>query len=209
MKRIKWGVALFCFSIGLCLSSAALALETVVLAGDGEYEDILQKANEEFTDYHDMSRVAVDAVLIRKALNESGFSDVKMEFLTSLSFARDVLNVKNGKAVVLAQDAPHINFDDSVYQTDPIIPMRQFEKGIYTIPSNTALLKISSLEELQQFSAVSSHTWEADWATLEKMKLKLLFDTPKYDKRNKTCACAEYENCSRNVTAFYGIQNSS
>ena len=125
------------------------------------------------------TRQVVDILLVLKSLKLSGLPDVKIVFIEVPNSARERALVKAGEVVLGEQDHWSINFDDSVFMTDPIIRNGEFEKGIYVDPkpSNYKLLSVTSLKELQNYSAVMVPTWSVDWKTLEEMKLKIIHDT--------------------------------
>lgn len=159
------------------------ALEALPIISDAKtvYEQrITNQDPYEHFDYHGLIRAEADLVLIWKALNEGGLENVDFIFLESRTLARNIQMVKNGEVVLFAHDLPVGDFEETVFMTIPIIPPRRFEKGIYTIPAHTELLNIKTLEELRNFTAVSSRSWVADWEILENMQLKKLFDTVKY-----------------------------
>ena len=69
-------------------------------------------------------------------------------------------------------DAKALN--DSVYTSDAVIRQGEYIAGIYTSPSNNAVLAITELDDLQKFTAVSTPKWRTDWQTLKLLSLKEL-----------------------------------
>ncbi|GAK60074.1 hypothetical proteinVVA0209 [Candidatus Vecturithrix granuli] len=159
------------------------ALETLPIISEAQtvYEQHIKNQDPyEQLDYHGLTRTEADLALIWKALHEGGLKNVNFTFIESRTLARNIQMVKDGEVVLFAHDLPVGDFEETVFMTIPIIPPRRFEKGIYTIPSHTELLKVKTLEELKNFTAVSSRSWVADWEILEKMQLKKVFDTVKF-----------------------------
>ena len=67
-------------------------------------------------------------------------------------------------------DAKALN--DSVYTSDAVIRQGEYIAGIYTSPSNNAVLAITELDDLQKFTAVSTPKWRTDWQTLKLLSLR-------------------------------------
>jgi hypothetical protein len=67
-------------------------------------------------------------------------------------------------------DAKALN--DSVYISSPVIRKGEYIAGIYTSPKNKTVLAIKELNDLKNFSAVSTPHWRTDWQTLQALPLK-------------------------------------
>lgn len=65
---------------------------------------------------------------------------------------------------------------DYLLISEPMILNGEYTAGVYTASTNTKMLAVKNLQELQQFSAVSSKNWTADWDALESLKLIKLVD---------------------------------
>lgn len=122
------------------------------------------------------SRIVADIVIISQALKLGGM-DVEIEVFVVPNSARERAEAKRGNVVMAGQGHWEDNFDDSVYMTSVVIPDGGFEKGIYCLETNAKLLAIKTLQELQDFIAISIPTWFVDWSTLEQMPLKGLIRT--------------------------------
>ncbi|MBA6252201.1 MULTISPECIES: hypothetical protein [unclassified Colwellia] len=121
-------------------------------------------------------RDVVDMIIAQQALKIGGFEH-------SFKYATGKINFRNTK--MLASGRLLISFDsywladakalnDSVYTSDAVIRQGEYIAGIYTSPSNSAVLAITEFEDLQKFTAVSTPKWRTDWQTLKLLSLKEL-----------------------------------
>lgn len=121
-------------------------------------------------------RDVVDMIIAQQALKIGGFKH-------NFKYAAGKINFRNTK--MLASGRLLISFDsywladaqalnDSVYTSDPVIRQGEYIAGIYTSPSNSAVLAITELDDLQKFTAVSTPKWRTDWQTLKLLSLKEL-----------------------------------
>ena len=80
----------------------------------------------------------------------------------------------------------YLNPDDTLYIPDNLLlstaitPLQKFIKGIYGLKNNQALMKIKTVEELQQLSTVSHISWHDDHVTLEKLGIKNIAKVSRY-----------------------------
>lgn len=118
------------------------------------------------------NRPVVDLVLELQALKAGGL-DFDFELVRVLTYDQAKKLVIDGRADLAGETIWDNEIDpDSLLKSDTVIRNGEFVKGIYVLPSNQALFKISSLEELRGFTAVVVSTWALDLKTLEDMKLK-------------------------------------
>ena len=167
------------------LNARAFAIESISIAATKRSIDNFEQftqgkvaANIDHFDSKPCTRQVVDILLVLKALKIAGFPDVRVVFKEVPNSARERAAVKSGMVVLGENDHWDMNFDDSVFMTDPIVMNGEFEKGIYIDPkpSNYELLYVNSLESLRNYTAVMVATWYVDWKTLEQMGIKNLED---------------------------------
>lgn len=161
-------------------SSRAEAI--LIYIRDDVYEDYLQ-----FVDGRDalaidsfsgknIRRDVVDMIIAQQALKLGGFDH-------TFKYAAGKLNFRNTKMLEVGRLL--ISFDsywladakalsDKVYISAPVIRNGEYIAGIYTSPTNKAVLAIKKLDDLKQFTAVSTPKWRTDWLTLQSLPLKEL-----------------------------------
>ena len=121
-------------------------------------------------------RDVVDMIIAQQALKLGGFDH-------NFKYASGKLNFRNTKMLELGRLL--ISFDsywladakallNKVYISEPVIRRGEYIAGIYTSPTNRAVLAIKKLSDLQQFTAVSTPKWRTDWQTLQSLPLKKL-----------------------------------
>lgn len=167
----------------MILSSSAKALvnETIIATNHSIY-DSFQKWTQE-TPCENISsfnspyanRGTVELVLICQALNVAGY-ETKITLQQYPNYERALTQAKYGLVHMTAESLWENDIDDKIfYKTSAIIRNGEFEKGIYTLPSNTHVLTAKSLQDLQELKAVMPKIWSVDWQTLQAMKIKTSF----------------------------------
>jgi hypothetical protein len=120
------------------------------------------------------NRPTVDLLLELQALKAGGL-DFDFEFVPVPNYERAKLEVVQGGADLSAEtlwDDEIAENSGTLLKTDAVIRKGEFEKGIYVVPTNDRLLKMSSLDEFRTTAAAVVGTWALDVKTLEAMKLK-------------------------------------
>ena len=119
-------------------------------------------------------RPAVDLLLELQALKAGGL-DFDFELVRKLTYELAKVEVIEGRADLTAETI----WDDeiaanakSLLKTDAIIRNGEFVKGVYVLPTNTKLLKISSLDELRDNVGAVVSNWDLDVKTVEGLQLK-------------------------------------
>ncbi|MCK7615749.1 hypothetical protein [Roseibium sediminicola] len=114
-------------------------------------------------------RTTLEFVILCRAVRLGGL-DATYQLIPFPNSARTRFELKNGSVMVMV-DFPWGDFarDESLYQSDAVLPEGSFVKGLYTRPDRSDVLAVRSLEDLKAFTAVSSSNWKHDWAALELM----------------------------------------
>lgn len=121
-------------------------------------------------------RDVVDMILAQQALKLGGFKH-------NFKYAAGKVNFRNTKMLVNGELL--ISFDsywltdalalsEDIYISDAVIRKGEYIAGIYTSPKNSKVLTIKNLDDLKQFTAVSTPKWQTDWQTLQALPLKEL-----------------------------------
>ncbi len=119
--------------------------------------------------YKDSHRGTIELILMSKALKISGI-DAKISFAEAPNYSRALLQAIAGEVDLPAETIWKPEVDRKFFHiTDPIFRKGEIELGVYVLPSNAKILKVTSLKELQGFSAVSSGNWLMNWGTLGEM----------------------------------------
>lgn len=121
-------------------------------------------------------RDVVDMIIAQQALKIGGFEH-SFEYVPGKLNFRNTKLLEDGELLISfdsywLSDAKKL--DNDVYISQPLINNGEYIAGIYTNPKNTAVLAIKSLEDLSQFTAVSTPKWATDWKTLQALPLKKL-----------------------------------
>ena len=119
-------------------------------------------------------RPAVDLLLELQALKAGGL-DFDFELVRKLTYELAKVEVIEGRAELTAETV----WDDeiaanarSLLKTEAIIRNGEFVKGIYGLPTNAQLLKLSSLDELRDHVGAVVSNWALDAKTMEGLQLK-------------------------------------
>lgn len=172
-------IALFFY---LSITSYAYANDIVISIRDDVYDDYQHFLNgRNVLDINDFSgktirRDVVDMIIAQQALVLGGFNH-------SFKYHPGKLNFRNTK--MIEKGRLLISFDsywltdanalaEYVFISEPVIRKGEYIAGIYTNPNNQAVLAINSLDDLKQFSAISTPKWRTDWATLSSLPIKEL-----------------------------------
>lgn len=171
---------LFCFSF--LFSTKAFSEDIIIYIRDDVYEDYKKfidgKNIDEIINFSGktMRRDVVDMILAQQALKLGGF-DYSFQYVPGKLNFRNTKMLEEGKLLISfdsywLSDADKIK--DDVYISQPLIKKGEYIAGIYTSPNNKALLAIKELNDLKDFTAISTPKWNTDWKTLEALPLKEL-----------------------------------
>lgn len=121
-----------------------------------------------------VNRPTLDLVLEIQALKAGGL-EFDFELVPTPNYERAKLEVIEGNADLSAEtiwDDEIAENAETLAKSDVVLQNGKFEKGIYTLPSNSKLLAITTLAELQQYVGVTVGSWALDVKTMEAMHLK-------------------------------------
>ncbi len=124
-----------------------------------------------------LNQAIASLVIIKQALHHGGL-DIDYDFVHVPNVKRAQLMLAKGIALIASNTPFSIAIDESVFKSSAIIAHGGLIKGIYGLASNKALMKVTSLKELQSFSALTNSTWLVDIETLQAIKPKSLYSTP-------------------------------
>ncbi len=122
------------------------------------------------------NRPTVDFVLQLQALFAGGLDfDYELRVVPNNERAKN--EVVQGYADLSAEtvwDAEIAASADGVIPTSPVILDGEFEKGVYVLPGNDAMLHVSSVENLHPFVGATVVSWATDMRALESMQLRAI-----------------------------------
>lgn len=120
------------------------------------------------------TRPVVDLVLQLQALKAGGL-DFDFELVRELTYELAKQAVIDGRADLTAETIwdDEISANDAVLlHTDAILQKGEFVKGIYVLPTNEKLLKLTSAADLSSATAAVVSSWALDVKTVDSMSLK-------------------------------------
>lgn len=119
-------------------------------------------------------RDVVDLILAQQALKLGGFS-------YQIIFAPGKVNYRNKKLLsdgllLLSLDTYWLSdaeeIAEHVHISPPIIRKGEYLAGLYTAPNNKKALSVKSVDELKNFTIVSTPEWQTDWKTVNALPFK-------------------------------------
>ncbi len=142
--------------------------------GAGSYADIKSFKN------GNASRPVVDLVLELQALQAGGL-DFDFELVRDLTYELAKQSVIDGRADIAGEtiwDSEIAENAGAWFHTDPILQSGDFVKGIYVLPANEKLLKLTSRSDLQTSTGTVVSSWALDVKTLESLSPKAVHKVP-------------------------------
>lgn len=148
----------------------------------------------EIDNYHspERGRQLAEVILFRQAIALGGYKKPTALWESPQEgYNNEIRRVSGGEVAAMAvtgwrEDAEKIN--DKLLTSSPIIQEGEYHVGIYTHDKNTPLLSINHRQQLQNFTAVSSSEWSADWRTLNALPLKKIYDNKRWMAHTKMLA---------------------
>lgn len=180
LSRIYWVLLSACMAAAIALPAAAEPAEISIGVSGNRAHLILQTMERRpdicaVDDYFepDWDRFQLEFYFVCRAIRIGGF-EATYTFQDYPNFARATTEILKGALMIMA-DLPWSSFSEgkkSIYRSIPVLRAGDFEKGIYTRLDHKEVLEARTVEELRQFTAVSTKTWFYDWAALEQMKIE-------------------------------------
>lgn len=122
----------------------------------------------------------VECVIFRKAVLLGGLDAVFEDVIVPNS-VRSRASVLDGSVLNGGTAQWHIYYpamSDHVLESDVVIPSGIYAKGLYVTKENRRRFNVKSRDDLKKLSAVTSNSWEVDWATLAGLELARLYSAP-------------------------------
>ena len=129
--------------------------------------------------YEGSTRVYAEALLICQALTLGGIEPI-FNFHQFPSHGRALIELKKGTTHLMFSTAWLSQKHDSLYVSEPLMFVGDFEKGIYTLAENKDLLNVRSLKQLQGFKAISNNQFLVDWQMLSQLGIDT-YSHPNWD----------------------------
>lgn len=168
-------ISFFSFSF----SVKALTGETIISANDLIYESFNQWVKitpcEKISNFNSpyANRGTIELVIICQALDVAGYKTT-LKLQKYPNYKRALIQAKYGVVNMPAETLWESDIDeDYFYKTSPIIKNGEFEKGIYTLPTNKKVLDVFFMNDLMALTAVIPQIWTVDWQTLQSMNIKV------------------------------------
>lgn len=120
------------------------------------------------------NRPTVDLILQLQALAAGGL-DFEYQLSSHANHGRAVIEVAQGYADLTAETVWDSEFranPEAFAATSAVIRNGEFEKGLYTIPSNRRMLEARLPEQFSEFVGVTVFNWSVDLQLLENLGLK-------------------------------------
>jgi hypothetical protein len=119
-------------------------------------------------------RDVVDMIIAQQALMLGGF-DHKFNYATGKVNFRNTKMLQTGELLLSfdsywLSDAEAIKSD--VFISEAVIRNGEYIAGIYTSFKNSVTLKVKTIDDLKNLTAVSTPKWRTDWKTLQSLPLK-------------------------------------
>ena len=121
-------------------------------------------------------RDVVDMVIVQQALALGGFN-------TAFSYLPGRVNFRNTR--LLEQGRLLLSFDsywlsdaeamqDDIYISEAVIRKGEYHAGLFASPNHPTIFELKDINQLSEYTAVSTPRWRTDWGTLEGLPLKEL-----------------------------------
>lgn len=118
--------------------------------------------------YKGSSRGYAEALLICQALTLGGIEPI-FKFHQFPNYGRALKELKKGSTHLMLSTNWLSQKSTEFYVSQALMEAGEFEKGIYTLEGNEALLNISDLEHLENFTALANKAFTNDWQILSQL----------------------------------------
>jgi len=130
--------------------------------------------------YKGSTRVYAEALLICQALTLGGIEPI-FKFHQYPNYARALKDLHKGTTHLMLSNIWLSQKSDSLYTSAALMFAGDFEKGFYTLADNKALLNVSNLKELQDFTALSNNKFIVDWLILSQLGVDI-YSNPSWER---------------------------
>lgn len=130
--------------------------------------------------YKGSTRVYAEALLTCQALTIGGIDPI-FKFHEYPNYGRALKELKKGSIHLLFSTVWLNQKNENLYVSQPLMHSGDFEKGIYTLEDNNALLKVTNVEQLKGFSAISNKEFLVDWQILSKLEIDI-YSNPNWER---------------------------
>jgi len=173
--RIMLGLA-FVFSAALAEAKVHLKIAAPRPAVDAFGNWTAGISWEQISNFKNLNaiRPTVDLILELQALKAGGL-DFDFELVACPDYERAKQEVVKGQADLAGEtiwDNEIAELGSGLLKTEAILQNGDFVLGIYVLPTNEKMLKITTLDELRPFTAAVVSSWALDVKALEGMKIK-------------------------------------
>ncbi len=129
----------------------------------------------EFTaiDIKSMGRDVISLIIFVQALDRAGLA-VNFEFVSSPNPQRNGALVQSGAVLLSMRTFAEGYTPKDTLKSSPLLDSEHSLRGVFGLKSNHALMKVKTLEELREFSAVTNHAWKNEIKFLQGIGLPKL-----------------------------------
>lgn len=121
-------------------------------------------------------RDVIEVVLFQQALKWGGY-DKPLEMKPEDSYKRIVHKIAMGESLA---SAPLIWLEDVIpsrmYVSEAIVREGEFLVGLYGRSDNKTAMRVKTIKDVSQLTAVSNQQWRSDWRTLQSMQFSWVYD---------------------------------
>ncbi|BCE00259.1 hypothetical protein [Marinicellulosiphila megalodicopiae] len=138
------------------------------------------------TNYNDPAlkdRELLDILIIEQAFFRAGVEDAKLELVPydaiefTLSDLREADSESDIVATSFSYERKKLNkIKEEVYITTAVIESKDTHYGFFVDKQNSDILEVSSQEDLQDYTTMSSSLWSADWEAVTGIGLGRVLD---------------------------------
>ncbi len=138
-----------------------------------KYQNFLAKKQKQafeltYMDMKDIHRGIIRLVIFEQALHKVGLK-AKIEFVTSPNAQRSQYMVQTGQVLLSMKLFTDDSTPKGILKSSALIGYKDRIRGIHGLKSNHALMNVKTLEDLKNFSAVTTITRESDFKLLQKI----------------------------------------
>ena len=123
--------------------------------------------------YQSNNQVGMEALLLCQALVLGGYRPT-FKFVEIPVQGRAARKMSSGHLLMAAFGMWESHYDpDTMYKSLNLLDARDFEKGVFVSPENSAIRSVKSAEDLRQFEGISNRRWKQDWDALSCQEMNI------------------------------------